>query len=230
MATIRILIVDDHRLFRESLTRLLEAVPDFQMVGQCGTVSEAVATYSKTEIDLVLLDYDLGEEQGTRLLPELKSHLGSAQVLMLTAGMSDTTTLQAMEAGASGVFLKHSSLDQLVAAIHQVIKGEIWVDAGVAHSLFSSKSTRKQTIERAQPLTVRQSEVLRGILDGLTNKEIAWKLHVSESSIKAVIQELFHKAGVRTRSQLVRIAIERHSSDWLKLHDDHKIDAINNKR
>jgi DNA-binding NarL/FixJ family response regulator len=69
---------------------------------------------------------------------------------------------------------------------------------------------------RAQPLTARQSEVLRGILDGLANKEIAWKLKTSETSIKAVIQELFQKAGVRTRSQLVRIAIEKHSADWLK--------------
>jgi DNA-binding NarL/FixJ family response regulator len=64
-------------------------------------------------------------------------------------------------------------------------------------------------------LTSRQSEVLRGIFDGLANKEIAWKLNASESSIKAVIQELFRKAGVRTRSQLVRIAIEKYSSDWL---------------
>jgi DNA-binding NarL/FixJ family response regulator len=71
-------------------------------------------------------------------------------------------------------------------------------------------------MEHARPLTSRQSEVLRGILDGLANKEIAWKLNASESSIKAVIQELFRKAGVRTRSQLVRIAIEKHSSDWLK--------------
>jgi DNA-binding NarL/FixJ family response regulator len=71
-------------------------------------------------------------------------------------------------------------------------------------------------MQYTQPLTRRQGEVLRGILDGLANKEIAWKLQASESSIKAVIQELFRKAGVRTRSQLVRIAIEKHSSDWLK--------------
>jgi DNA-binding NarL/FixJ family response regulator len=71
-------------------------------------------------------------------------------------------------------------------------------------------------MEHTRPLSSRQSEVLRGILDGLANKEIAWKLNASESSIKAVIQELFRKAGVRTRSQLVRIAIEKHSSDWLK--------------
>jgi len=216
MRAIRILMVDDHSLFRESLSRLLETDPGFLVVGQYGTVSEAMAAPSKTPADVVLLDYDLGEEQGSRLLPEFKRHLGPAKVLMVTAGMSDAITLQAMEAGASGVFLKHSSLDQLVTAIHQVAKGEIWLDTGAAHSLFGGKSTRRERFERTQPLTSRQSEVLRGILDGLTNKEIAWNLKSSESSVKAVIQELFNKAGVRTRSQLVRIAIEKHSSDWLK--------------
>ncbi len=216
MDAIRILMVDDHSLFRESLSRLLETDPAFHVVGQCGTVSEAIATYSEMPTDIILLDYDLGQEQGSRLLPELKSHLGMAKVLMVTAGMSDANTLQAMEAGASGVFLKHSSLDQLVTAIHRVVKGEIWLDTGVVHSLFGERSARRESSERTLPLTSRQSEVLRGILDGLTNKEIAWNLKVSESSVKAVIQELFHKAGVRTRSQLVRIAIERHSSDWLK--------------
>jgi DNA-binding NarL/FixJ family response regulator len=215
MSAIRILLIDDHNLFRESLSRLLEAAPDFIVVGHCGTVSEAIATCSGTPTDVILLDYDLGEEQGSRLLPELKSRFGEAKILMVTAGMSDATTFQAMEAGASGVFLKHSGLDQLVTAIHQVAKGEIWLDKGVAHSLFGSRNSQREHLERTQPLTFRQSEVLRCILDGLSNKEIAWNLKVSESSVKAVIQELFHKAGVRTRSQLVRIAIERHSSDWL---------------
>ena len=216
MAAIRVLMVDDHSLFRESLSRLLEAEPGFFVVGQCATVREAIAAYGEAAVDVILLDYDLGEEQGSRLLPELKGHLGAAKVLMVTAGMSDAITFQAMEAGASGVFLKRSSLSQLVTAIHRVAKGEIWLDTAAAHSLFGGKSTWKERFERARPLTARQSEVLRGILDGLTNKEIAWNLKVSESSVKAVIQELFHKAGVRTRSQLVRIAIERHSSDWLR--------------
>ena len=216
MSPIRILMVDDHSLFRESLSRLLDTNAGLLVVGQCRTVGEAIAAHSETPTDVVLLDYDLGEEQGSRLVPELKSHLGDARVLMVTAGMSDATVIQAMEAGASGVFLKHSSLDQLVTAIHQVAKGEIWLDTEAARSLFGGRNTPRNRFERAQPLTSRQSEVLRGILDGLTNKEIAWNLKVSESSVKAVIQELFNKAGVRTRSQLVRIAIEKHSSDWLK--------------
>jgi DNA-binding NarL/FixJ family response regulator len=209
-------MVEDHSLFREGLGRLLETAPDFRVVGQCATVAEAIAAVSQTETDVVLLDYDLGEEQGSSLLAELKIHQTEAKVLMVTAGMSDAVTLRIMEGGDSGVFLKHSSLDQLLVAIHRVADGEIWLDTGAVRSLVAGKSTQTERLERAQALTSRQCEVLRGILDGRTNKEIAWKLSSSESSVKAVIQELFHKAGVRTRSQLVRIAIEKHSSDWLK--------------
>jgi two-component system nitrate/nitrite response regulator NarL len=130
--------------------------------------------------------------------------------------MTDTATLQVMEAGASGVFLKQNIPDQLIEAIRRVAKNEIWLDSEAARSLVCARSAHAEQVEHQRSLTSRQSDVLRGILDGLTNKEIGWNLKVSESSIKAVIQELFHKAGVRTRSQLVRIAIEKHSSDWLK--------------
>jgi DNA-binding NarL/FixJ family response regulator len=114
-----------------------------------------------------------------------------------------------------GILLKHSSLDQLIAAIRTVAAGERWLGDGAVRALLTSRYGVRSGAETARPLTARQSEVMRGILDGLTNKEIAFKLKSSETSVKAVIQELFQKAGVRTRSQLVRIAIEKHSSDWL---------------
>jgi two-component system, NarL family, nitrate/nitrite response regulator NarL len=217
MSEIRLLMIDDHSLFRESLSRLLETTPLVRVLGQFGAISEALASPLFGDVDVVLLDYDLGEESGFRLLSELKQRQNhKIRVLIVTAGMSDEATVQLMENGAAGIFLKHNSPDQLVAAIKQIAKGEVWLDSAAVQSLLAGEHTRARHLERARPLTTRQSEVLRGILDGLTNKEIAWKLQVSESSIKAVIQELFHKAGVRTRSQLVRIAIERHSSDWLK--------------
>jgi DNA-binding NarL/FixJ family response regulator len=216
MREIRILMVDDHSLFRESLGRLLGSAPEFRVVAQCSTIAEAVSALSETHVDVVLLDYDLGEQQGTKLISELRNIKSEARVLMVTAGMSDAVTRQVLEDGVSGVFLKHSSPDQLVAAIQQVAKGEIWLDKGAMRSLVIHKKSQAERSGQSQSLTLRQSDVLRGILDGLTNKEIAWKLKSSESAIKAVIQELFHKAGVRTRSQLVRIAIEKHSSDWLR--------------
>jgi two-component system, NarL family, nitrate/nitrite response regulator NarL len=216
MHEIRILMVDDHNLFRESLSRLLQTSSGFQVVGECTSVADALATLARTELDVVLLDYDLGAELGATLLADMKQRDMTAKVLVVTAGMSDVATRLILEAGASGIFLKHSSLDQLLSAIQRVANGEVWLDAKVMRTLFAAKSAPTETFERERPLTARQSEVLRGVLDGLTNKEIALNLKMSESSVKAVIQELFQKAGVRTRSQLVRIAIEKHSSDWIK--------------
>jgi two-component system nitrate/nitrite response regulator NarL len=213
---IGILMVDDHSLFRESLGRLLDGRPGFRVVGQSASATEAVVEFSRVKPDVVLLDFDLGEDSAFGLLAEFKERDPEVKVLMVTAGLSDQATVQFMEAGASGVFLKHNNSDQLLTAIDRVIGGEVWLDSTALNSLLAGRRSRDEAFNRARPLTERQTQVLRGILDGLANKEIAWRMGTSESSVKAVIQELFHKAGVRTRSQLVRIAIEKHSLDWLK--------------
>jgi len=218
MSDLRIFIVDDHSLFRESLGRLLQTTPGFSVAGQGATVTEALDALSRLEVDVVLLDYDLGEESGFRLLTELHRRGAESSVLIVTAGLSDEATLRVMEAGAAGIFLKHNAPDQLVAAIQQVAHGEIWLGSAALQSLLAGRRNRSDVSERTRPLTPRQAQVLRGILNGLANKEIAWKLNMSETSVKAAIQELFQKAGVRTRSQLVRIAIEQHSTDWLEPH------------
>lgn len=212
----RILLLDDHGLFRESLVQLLESEPDLRVVAHCATVSGAIDALQHSAIDIVLLDYDLGEERGTDLLRQLNVCNSSARVLMVTAGMSDRITRDVLNAGVAGVLLKHSNPAQLVDAIRKVAQGEMWLDSGVIQSLVLGVKEQSAGIRNTRALTPRQREVLSGILDGLTNKEIAWNLKVSESSIKAVIQELFQKAAVRTRSQLVRIAIEKHAGDWLR--------------
>jgi two-component system, NarL family, nitrate/nitrite response regulator NarL len=217
---IRVLMVDDHGLFRESLGRLLRTSVQMSVVGQCATVAEAFSELDRGEPDVILLDYDLGEESGLSLLTELKRRESHARVLMVTAGMSNEMILRVMEVGASGIFLKHGSPDRLIQAIQRVASGDVWLDDPAFRSLLTERRNRTEQTERTRPLTARQSEVLRGILDGLANKEIAWKLNTSETAVKAAVQELFHKAGVRTRSQLVRIAIEQHSFDWLRPRED----------
>lgn len=215
MDEIRILIVDDHGLFRESLSRLLQVETGLRVVGECTNVSDAVVMLDRTRVDVVLLDYDLGAEQGTTLLEKLRPIRNGPKVLAVTAGMPDAAAVRMMESGACGIFLKHSGLDELLTAIHRVANGEIWLDPRTLSVLLAGRSATSIRAERTRPLTARQDQVMRGILDGLTNKEIATNLRVSETSVKAVIQELFQKAGVRTRGQLVRITIEQHSLDWL---------------
>ena len=216
---IRILLVDDHSLFRDSLSRLLETEPGFRMVGSCATVAEALpiitSEHAQNQPDIILLDYDLGEEQGTVALDEIRKHGFKGRVLMVTAGMSDAATVRVLESGSEGIFLKHSSPAQLVEAIRRMVAGEPWLDPRAMRSLIAGATGKSEEQRSSQALTARERFVLQGVFEGLTNKEIAAQLQVSEGSIKAVMQQLFDKTGVRTRSQLVRIALEKRAEDWL---------------
>jgi DNA-binding NarL/FixJ family response regulator len=211
---IRVLIVDDHTLFRESLGRLLEADTECKIIGACASVEEALKIVAREQIDLVLLDYDLGEKPGTQFLEESKRCGFSGPVLMVTGGMADAVMLRALENGASGVFLKSSPLAELTQAIGRVMKGETWIDSGMVKALLAD-AHRRSNEARQESLSARERSVLRCVFEGLSNKEIGQQLGISEGSVKAALQQLFARTGVRTRSQLVRIAVERHSQDWL---------------
>jgi len=212
---IRILLVDDHSLFRDSLSRLLQTEPGFRIVGSCASVSETLVIAASERPDIILLDYDLGEEQGTAALDEIRKSGYQGRILMVTAGMSDTVTVRVLESGSEGIFLKHSSPAQLVEAIRKLVAGEPWLDPRAMRSLIAGATGKSDEQRASQALTQRERFVLQGIFEGLTNKEIAGQLQISEGSVKAVLQQLFDKTGVRTRAQLVRIALERRAQDWL---------------
>jgi two-component system nitrate/nitrite response regulator NarL len=213
---IRILLIDDHTLLRESLVRLLEAEPSLKVTGHCASVAEARALLATSPVDLILLDYDLGHEAGTDLLAHLPESPAAPRVLMLTAGMLPSATLAAIAGGVAGIILKQSGTRQLIEAIQQIAHGGSWWTTPTLRSAISGAHKSSDTRSASRELTERQRLVLRGILDGLSNKEIASRLDASETSIKASIQELFAKAGVRTRGQLVRVTLERFSSTWLQ--------------
>jgi DNA-binding NarL/FixJ family response regulator len=202
MIPIRLLLLDDHLLFREGLSRLLVTEPGFELVAQCGTPSEALDVLAHTRVDIILLDYDLEDDTGTRFISAATASGYGGKILMVTAGMNELQCALAWKLGISGIALKHSSPASLLEAIRVVFDGGMWNhQKGEA----SPSSTPKQT----PGLTPRERQVLRGILEGLTNKDIARQIGVSLSSVKGSLQQLFDKTGVRTRSQLVRIAIEK---------------------
>jgi DNA-binding NarL/FixJ family response regulator len=207
MRRIRLLLVDDHRLFREGLARLLASERDFKMVAQCSTSAEALQLLGHSEVDVVLLDFDLGDEQGNRFISLARQSGYSGKILMVTAGMNAMESSVALKLGASGIVLKQSSPSALANAIRLVADGETWVDQKVIQQMADRfLQGGQQGLPRT--LTEREDQVLRHVFEGLTNKEIAAKIGVSESSVKATLQQLFDKTGVRTRSQLVRIALE----------------------
>jgi len=206
MQQIRLLLVDDHPLFREGLARLLALEPDFEVVAQCSTSAEALRLLSGSEIDIVLLDFDLGNEQGNPFISSARQSGYAGKILMVTAGMNAAESSAALKLGASGIVLKHSSPSALAKAIRLVANGEVWVDQKVILQMADRLQRGRQGLPRA--LTEREDQVLRGVFEGLANKEIAAKIGVSEGSVKATLEQLFDKTGVRTRSELVRIALE----------------------
>jgi DNA-binding NarL/FixJ family response regulator len=207
MRPIRLLLLDDHVLFRESLSRLLASEPDFEMVGQSGASSEALDMLRGMPVDVVLLDYDLGEEHGNQFISAARRGGYTGRILMVTAGMNAAESSTALQTGASGIFLKHNSPSTLAKAIRMVAAGEMWVDPRVIQLMADGVHQRdEQTVRRV--LTERERQVLRGIFEGLTNKEIAGQIGVTDGAVKATLQQLFQKTRVRTRSQLVRIALE----------------------
>ncbi|MGD0129409.1 MAG: response regulator transcription factor [Terriglobia bacterium] len=207
MDKIRILLLDDHALFREGLSRLVDSEPDLEMSGHCATVDKAVDILRQKPIDLVLLDYDLGKENGFQFIARARAMGFEGRFLIVTAGMSDAQSVEAVRLGVGGIFTKHSSPVSLARAIRKVMTGETWLDQTSLQALV--EATKRQETQESNPhFTERENQVLQGVFEGFSNKEIGARLDISESSVKAALQQLFHKTGVRTRSQLVRIALE----------------------
>jgi DNA-binding NarL/FixJ family response regulator len=210
MPPIRLLLVDDHSLFRESLARLLESEAGFQMLGSCATVADALSLIERNPLDVVLLDFDLGRETGNFFLPAARAAGFQGKVLLVTAGMSEADSAQALKLGASGIFEKRDSPLALAQAIRIVAAGGTWLNRSLVQTIMRQVD-QPESNKEDRPLTERERQVLQGVYEGLTNKEIAQQLSASESAIKSSLQQLFAKCGVRTRSQLVRVALERSS-------------------
>jgi two-component system nitrate/nitrite response regulator NarL len=204
--TVCILILDDHALFRESLARLLAAEPDFEVTAHGGSIEEALQTLRQTHIDIVLLDFDLGERDGTEFTRLARQQGFNGRVLVVTAGVEEGKIAQLIQTGVSGIFMKHNSATSLSRGIRDVMAGKVWFDQEMLQGAITGS-----TPSRAHPrFTQREQQVLSLVFEGLANKEIAEKIGVSESSVKATLQQLFSKTGVHTRSQLVRIALEQY--------------------
>jgi len=203
------MVVDDHALFREGLVRLLGSETDFEVVAACASVDDALLALSTSAPDLVLLDYDLGPETGARFLLRAAEAGFQGRVLIVTAGLEDSDAASLLRHGATGIFLKHNSPELLAKAIRKVFQGEVWLDQRLLKALLQQNRLSDYG-ERTPRFSEREREVLRRVFQGLSNKEIAVKLEVSESSVKATLQQLFLKTGVRTRTQLVRVALEQY--------------------
>ena len=205
---IRLLLVDDHGLFREGLARVMEAQPDFRVVGKTSTVGSALELITSETFDVVLLDVDLGAARGIEFVHEAQLRQFPGRILIVTAGVSDAEAVQYVQGGVAGILHKHNPPEALWAAVRKVARGEVYLEPGYLKVLFETVHTPEGGGPKR--LTSREIAVLRRLLRGLGNKEIGNELGVSEASVKASLQGLFDKLGVRTRSQLVKVALEQY--------------------
>jgi DNA-binding NarL/FixJ family response regulator len=207
---IRLLLLDDHALFRTSLARLLATEADLEIAGECEASDKGLEILKNTTADVALMDFDPDARRAEMLISTARSAGYRGQFLMIADATDVDACALALKLGASGIFLKSEPPARLVQAIRLVAGGAIWLDPSVIHQLADHFVTHQAAEEQraAGRLDERGEEVLIGILEGLTNRKIGMQMGLSESSVKNILQGLFAKAGVRTRSQLVRAALE----------------------
>jgi two-component system, NarL family, nitrate/nitrite response regulator NarL len=211
---IRLLLLDDHTLFRAMLKRLLDTETDFEVVAECSSTTEALEALTRNPVDLALVDYDLGKrETGFDFIRRARGAGYSSRIFLLTAGMTDADYVRALGLGVCGLFLKNSSPELLTEAIRRVMAGETFLDQRCIRALVDAVD-HPAGPPPVNELSEREREVLKGVFSGARNKEIASELNISEASVKSALKQLFLKTGAHNRSQLVRVALEEYGHAW----------------
>jgi len=209
MNPIRIAIIDDQTLIREGLAALLALVPDLQVVGQAGDGGAALELVAEKSPDVVLMDVRMPGMNGVVATREIRRRFPNTRVIVLTTFDDDEYVFQSLEAGASGYLLKNADPDHLAGAIRAVQAGDSILDPAVTQKVVqravNSDPVAPQLTEK---LTPREREVLRGMVEGATNAEIAARLCLSEGTVRNHISHIFDKLGASSRTQAVRLAVE----------------------
>lgn len=214
MDPIRVFVVDDHALFREGLLRLLNKDSGLEIMGSADSGEATLKQLLGLTVDVLILDYDLGCDTALPLVASLKERGFQGRILVVTAGLPNRDALELIRQGVSGIFHKKHPPEELHKSIIEVAAGKVLIEQTYFQSLVASADTQNRP---SLQYTERDRQILLYLLEGSPNKEIATRLRVSESAVKASLQSLFAKTGVRTRSQLVRFALEHlrtEASSW----------------
>jgi len=207
---IRIVIADDHAIFRHGLRRLLDAEPAFQVVGEADDGDKAVELARSLKPDVLLLDLAMPRMHGIEALRELASAPSPVRTILLTAQIETPQIVEALQLGARGVVLKHAASELLMRSIHTVFEGQYWVGRDTVSNLIEllrGYSARQQPPRKTFNLTPRELEIVGAIVEGYTNKDMAGKFNVSEQTIKHHLTNIFDKLGVSNRLELALFAI-----------------------
>jgi two-component system, NarL family, nitrate/nitrite response regulator NarL len=213
-APIRILIADDHLIFRAGLRRLLEVEPGFLVVGEATDGEETVRRVRELKPDILLLDLAMPGVPGLEALRQLDESASPVRTILLTAAIEKEELVKALQLGAWGVVMKESAIDLLFRSIRSVSAGEYWVGRQRVSDLVQSLRTKvaPATAPSGGPkktfgLTPREMEITRTIAAGYSNKEIAQQFKISEDTVKHHLSNIFNKTGVSSRLELALFAV-----------------------
>jgi DNA-binding NarL/FixJ family response regulator len=210
---IRVLIADDHPIFRDGLRTLLEHDGAFKVVGEAEDGAQAAQLARELKPDVLLLDLAMPRVPGLDALRDLSSHHDPVRIILLTAAIEKNEMVTALQLGARGIVLKDTATKLLFKSIRHVMAGEYWVGRGSVGSLVDA--LRELTPRDLDPhprkkvfgLTKRELEVVGAIVSGFTNKEIAKNLGLSEDTVKHHVTNIFNKLGVSNRLELALFAV-----------------------
>jgi two-component system response regulator NreC len=206
--SIRVLVVDDHAVVRTGLRLLLDAEPDIEVVGEAGTVGEAVLETRSTKPDVVLMDVVMPGQSGIEGIPSVMNEAPATKVLLLSMQDDPQYVRQAFGEGASGYVLKEAADTELVAAVREVAKGGRYVHPALGARLAAAEAEERARAD-ADPLSDREREVMRLLALGHTNQEIAKALFISVRTAETHRAHIMQKLRLTTRAELVAHAIEQ---------------------
>lgn len=204
---LRLMVVDDHALFRRGLISLLGDMPEFLVVGQAGDGGQALPIIDEVQPDVILLDLNMPNMDGIATLRALQERRSPAKVLMLTISQNDTDLLDAIHAGADGYLLKNTEPEDLRKALLRVAEGQGALSPEVTGSILRAVN-RYGTEPAASLLSEREVEVLECLVDGLTTLQISSKLFISENTVKTHVRHIFEKLSVSNRAEAVGKALQ----------------------
>jgi two-component system response regulator DevR len=198
---VRVFLLDDHDIVRRGLAHVFEVQDDIEVVGEAGTAAEALSRIPPTRPEVALLDVRLPDGDGVEVCREIRSRHPEINCLMLTSFGDDEALFDAIMAGASGYILKQVKSDEIVQAVRFVAKGQSLLDPAVTGRVLERIRKGPEEDVRLAQLTEQERSILELIADGLTNRQIAERIHLAEKTVKNYVSNLLSKLGMERRTQ-----------------------------
>lgn len=206
---IRILLADDHHLVRAGIRALLDTLEGLQVAGEAGDGAEALRLVAELEPDLVVMDVAMPELSGLQALERMRDNALDAKVVMLSMHADEEHVVRALSLGAAGYVVKDAMPDELEAAIRTVLRGEVWLPAGLPRAALAGHEKTADSNKADPVLTRRQTEVLKRLADGASTREIAGQLGLSVKTVETYRAQVMARLGIQDLPGLVRYAIRR---------------------